>query len=68
MKTKLLTMLLPCFCISAIANEPKTQLVVWSKDGTQVAYALAERPKVTFTETDLIITASGIIVTTLWKS
>lgn len=55
-------MLLSCFCISAIADEPKTQLVVWSKDGTQVAYALAERPKVTFTETDLIITASGIIV------
>lgn len=45
-----------------MADEPKTQLVVWAKDGTQVAYALAERPKVTFTETDLVITANGVEV------
>lgn len=62
MKTKLLTVLLSCFCLSAMADESKTQLVVWAKDGTQVAYALAEEPKVTFTETDLVITAKGIVV------
>lgn len=45
-----------------MADEPKTQLVVWAKDGTQVAYALAEKPKVTFTETDLVITANGVEV------
>lgn len=55
MKAKLLAMLLSFTCLSAMANEPKTQLVVWAKDGTQVAYALAEKPKVTFTETDLVI-------------
>ena len=62
MKQKLLLVLLSCFCLSAMADEPKTQLVVWAKDGTQVAYALAEKPKVTFTETDLVITANGIEV------
>ena len=62
MKQKLLLVLLSCFSLSAMADEPKTQLVVWAKDGTQVAYALAEKPKVTFTETDLVITANGVEV------
>lgn len=51
-----------CFCLSAMAFEPKTQLVVWAKDGTKVAYALAEKPKVTFSETALVITAKGVEV------
>lgn len=62
MKQKILIALLSCFCLSAMADEPKTQLVVWAKDGTQVAYALDEKPKVTFTETDLVITANGVEV------
>lgn len=62
MKAKLLAVLLSFTCLSAMADEPKTQLVVWAKDGTQVAYALAEKPKVTFTETDLVITAKGVEV------
>ena len=62
MKTRILFVLLSLFCLSAMADEPKTQLVVWAKDGTKVAYALAEKPKVTFTETDLVITANGMEV------
>ena len=62
MKTKTLTLLLSLFCISAIADEPKTQLVIWTKDGTKVAYALAEKPKVTFTKTDLVITSNALEV------
>lgn len=62
MKSKLLLVLSLCFYLSGIADEPKTQLIVWAKDGTQVAYALAENPKVTFTETDLVITANGVEV------
>ena len=58
----LLLGLLSCFCLSAMADASKTQLVVWAKDGTRVAYALGEKPKVTFTETDLVITANGIEV------
>ena len=45
-----------------MADEPKTQLVIWAKDGTKVVYALAEMPKVTFTERDLVITANGVEV------
>lgn len=52
-------MLLP---LLASAQEPKSFLVVWSKDGTKVAYALTEKPKITFTETDLVITAEGVDV------
>lgn len=47
---------------SAIANEPVMSLIVWAKDGTKVAYALCEKPKVTFTETDLVITTKGVEV------
>ena len=35
-------------------------LVVWAKDGSKVAFALSKRPKVTFTETDLLITGKDI--------
>ena len=62
MKQKLLLVLLSCFSLSAMADEPKVQLVVWAKDGTRVAYALAEKPKITFTETDLVITDNGVEV------
>ena len=62
MKAKLLTLLLSFSCLSTMADEPKTQLVVWAKDGTQVAYVLAEKPKVTFTDTDLVITSNGVEV------
>lgn len=62
MKKKLLTTLLLIFCISVMADEPKSNLVVWAKDGTKVAYALNEEPIVTFTETDLVIIANGVEV------
>lgn len=62
MKTKIIFLLLSFFSLSAMADEPKTQLVVWAKDGTKVAYALAENPKITFTETDLVLTTNDIEV------
>lgn len=40
----------------------KTNLVVWSKEGHKVAYALSETPKLTFTETDLVIETSRVTV------
>ena len=46
----------------AVADEAINSLVVWAKDGTKVAYALADKPKVTFTGTDLVITSNGIEV------
>ena len=62
MKSKLLLSLLLGFSIFAKAENNPTNLIVWAKDGTKVAYALAEKPKVTFTETDLVITAKGVEV------
>ena len=59
---KILFLLLSCFCFSALADEPKKQLVIWAKNGTKVAYALAEKPKVTFTTTDLVVTSNGLEV------
>lgn len=48
--------------MTAVADETMNSLVVWAKDGTRVAYALADKPIVTFTETDLVITSNGIKV------
>lgn len=62
MKSKLLLSLLLGFSIFAKAENNPTNLVVWAKDGTKVAYALAEKPKVTFTETDLVITSNDVEV------
>lgn len=62
MKAILLTVLLSINYFSTMADEPKTQLVVWAKDGTMVIYALEQKPKVTFTETDLVIKANNIEV------
>ena len=62
MKSKLLLSLLLGFSFFAKAENNPTNLVVWAKDGTKVAYALAEKPKVTFTVTDLVITANGVEV------
>lgn len=45
-----------------MAQESQMQLIVWAKDNTKVAYILSEKPKVTFTKTDLVITANGIRV------
>lgn len=47
--------------LSAIA-QTKTNLVVWTKDGTQVAYALKDKPKVQFTETSMVISSNNLEV------
>lgn len=45
-----------------MAEEVSVNLVVWSKTGGQVAYALVEEPKLTFTEANLIITTESVEV------
>lgn len=60
MKTKLIALLLPLFCLSALADDAKTQLVVWAKDGTKAVFDLADEPRVTFTSSDLVITAKEV--------
>lgn len=56
-------MLLPLFSMVAVADEAINSLVVWAKDGTKVAYALAEKPKLTFTESELVVKTDSIEVT-----
>lgn len=46
--------------LMAMANEPITKLVIWAKDGTKVAYALAEKPKITFTKSELVINTNNV--------
>lgn len=60
MKKIILLVLLSSISITVMADELKTQFVIWSKTGTQVAYALIEKPKVTFTDTEVIITTNGV--------
>ena len=59
---KLLSIIMAFLPLLANAQEPKSYLVVWANDGSKVAYALAEKPKITFTETDMIITAEAVDV------
>jgi len=55
-------MLLSHICLLSMADTPKTQLFIWAKDGTKVAYALEDKPRLTFDDNSLIITAKGIEV------
>ena len=53
MKTKILFLLLLLFSISAMADEPITQLVIWAKDGSKTVYPLNSN-------TDLIVKSNGL--------
>ena len=51
-----------CFSLFVEAENELVKLVILSKDGTKVAYALAEKPKITFTETYLVINTKNVEV------
>lgn len=59
MKTKLVTLLLLFFCLSAMADDPRTHLVIWAKDGSKIVYPLGVKPQVLLTETELVLRLSG---------
>lgn len=63
MNKKLFAIMAAVFLVgqTAVAEE-RNALVIWAKDGTKVAYALNDSPKLTFTETDLVIKSKGIEV------
>lgn len=62
MRKKLLIVLLSYFCLSAMADEPKTQLMVWQTDGSYVVYSLDEKPITTFANDVLVLTTTKISV------
>ena len=45
-----------------MAQSEQTQLIVWAKNGTKVAYALNEKPQITFTQEDMVITVGNVEV------
>lgn len=44
-----------------MAQNVEKRLVIWSKDDTKVAYAFSEEPRITFTETNMIVTTDLIV-------
>lgn len=60
MKKSLLFIILMSVYCWVIAQPKQTQLVIWSTNGTKVAYALNEKPKVTFEQENLVITVGGV--------
>lgn len=62
MKRKLLTFLLLFGYLIAMADEPQSRLVVWAKDGTKTFFDLAENPKTTFKDNNLIITCESMAI------
>lgn len=59
MKKLILFLFLLCFGLSLQAE---TNLVVWKKDGNKVAFALTEKPTVTFSENSLMINTTTVSV------
>lgn len=62
MKRKVFTVLLLLSSLMAMADEPKSRLVVWAKDGTKTYFDLAENPKTTFNDNDLVITSESMSI------
>lgn len=62
MKKIIILFFLILVCHKIMAQDFNMQLVIWAKDGTRVVYILEEKPKITFTETDLVVTVKSIEV------
>lgn len=63
MKSLIIFIFLLFLNLTVKADNYFSNLVVLSKDGTAVAYALEEKPKLAFTKTDLLITTDKTTVT-----
>lgn len=53
---------LSLLCSLPSLAEEKTTLVIWTKNNTQVAYVLNEEPKISFTDTDMVVTVQNVEV------
>lgn len=54
----------PCFLFCVLATETFAQntLTIHHKDGRDFNYGFSERPVITYTETDLVLTTTNIVV------
>lgn len=57
-----MTLFLALSCLDIAAGGASSVLMVWAKDGTKVAFALAEKPTVTFDAANLLISSGGVSV------
>ena len=64
MRTRLIFLILLSISFASLKANDKYSLFisVHSKDGSNVLFALEEKPKITFTDVDLIITTKGVEV------
>ena len=62
MKELLFTIMLMLSSMVSIAQDRPNALTVWSKDGKEAVFALADKPVVSFSETDLIVSSVGVEV------
>lgn len=60
MKKIILSLLLFSIAISTIADTTYTNLVIWTKDGSKILYAVKDTPKITFTETDAVVITKNL--------
>lgn len=60
MKKILCLLLLAFVSFTAVVAKSTMHLAVCTKDGSKVLYALEEKPKITFTDTELIITTKSV--------
>ena len=56
----ILFVLLSAISLTAIADGGENAIIITSKDGSTVAYALSEKPNISFSSTDLIVTTGKI--------
>lgn len=60
MKKILCLLLLAFVSFTAVVAKSTMHLAVCTKDGSKVLYALEEKPKITFTDTELVITTKSV--------
>lgn len=62
MKHVIIAFLFSFYFLNSYAEVIGKQLIIWNKDGSKVAYSLGENPKITFTETEIEIENSDVLV------
>ena len=46
--------------VIVMTAKQREQLIILGKDGTKIAYALTDKPKITFTDSDLVVSVNGL--------
>ena len=55
MKTRIVMLLLSFCCLSTMAEDLRTHLVIWAKDGSRIVYPLGIKPQVEFNGQDVVV-------------